>query len=82
MPITKQSTVSHVLIGLHIDMLSGEGRAVVRRYVDGEEAGDREFLVGGAQFAALLQKDSLGDKVTDAVYAYLASSGLVEGTIS
>lgn len=82
MPITKQAVVAHVLIGLHIDMLANEGRAVVRRFVDGVEAGDREFLVGGVEFAALLGVDNLGNKVTDAVYAHLVSAGLVEGAIS
>jgi hypothetical protein len=87
MPITKSVTRSDVLIYLAFDMLSGVGKATIRRTVDGEAPRDETYSVDGAQFAALLSTPgaanvSLADQVTNAVYQYLVTSGLVEGDIS
>jgi hypothetical protein len=87
MPITKSVTRSSVLVNLSFDMVSGVGMAVMRHTVDGEAAREQTYAVEGAAFAALLTTPgtaslTLADQVTNAVYAYLISSGLVEGVIS
>lgn len=87
MPITQSITRSSVLTDLSFDMIAGVGTAVVRHTIPGIEPQVVRYTVDGAKFAELLSTPgqagvSLADQVTNAVYAYLTTAGLVDGTIS
>lgn len=87
MPITKSIDRVSTLVRLSFDMVSGVGTAVMRHEITGEEPREQPYSVEGAMFAQLLATpgaadQTLSDQVTNAVYAYLVTSGLVEGDIS
>jgi hypothetical protein len=87
MPVVKQSTVSHVLIRLEIDMITVEAKVTLRKFIDGNAMGDMEFTVVGAEMMALLGSMPVAgrtraDDATLAVYEYAVSKGYVEGQIS
>lgn len=87
MPITKSVDRVSTLVKLSFDMESGVGTAIMRHVITGEATRDQSYAVEGAAFATLLgtpgtANQSLADQVTNAVYEYLITSGMVEGVSS
>ena len=87
MPITKQTTVSHVLMKLSVDMATMSTLCYFHRFVDGEVDGGFEMPISGPDMAELLStpaKDGqpIGGEVTNAIYQYAVSKGLIVGEIS
>jgi hypothetical protein len=87
MPVTNNTVVSYVLIKVSVDMIALEGRAVLRKFVDGNAAGDAEFTVVGTDLTALLVASPVAGKTrgfdaTDAIYQYAIDHGHISGTIA
>ena len=87
MPITKQSTVTHTLTRVTVDMLDGYIGAAFTRSLDGVACSVVDMRVEGAAMAALLGRNTtpgttLANDITDAIYAYALASGVLDGVIT
>lgn len=88
MPVTRQATISHVLVALHFNMIAQEAKATIRTLIDGVKYGeDVDYTAAGAEFASLLASpavagETLADQVTNGAYAYLIGKGQIAGEIS
>lgn len=87
MPITKQSTVSHALTTISLDMAAMTMTCGFIRTIDGGQESSYAFQIEGAELAALFATQAtpgqpLADEITAAIYNYAVSKGLVAGNVS
>lgn len=87
MPVTSTVTVSYTVIGLNVDLIQGLGKAVLRRFVDGNAAGDMEFDCVGLELQAILGASPVANKtraddIADAIYQFAIDKGYISGTVS
>ena len=87
MPVTKQSTVAYTLVAITVSMTGGYVSCSFARTIDGVPVGAVDLLIEGADMVGLLGTQAtagqpLGNEITDAVYAYAISKGVIDGVIS
>jgi hypothetical protein len=87
MPVTKQSTVAYTLTSITVNMVEGYLKCLFTRFLDGVETGGLDMRVEGAEMLVLLGAPTtagktVGNDITDVVYAYAISIGLIDGAIS
>lgn len=86
MPITRNVTLSSVLVTFTLDVPSMTAHCLFQNYMDGNAAGTAEFSVSGAELAEIMATPAMtgksrADDITEAIYAYAVSKGLITGSI-
>jgi hypothetical protein len=87
MPVTKTSVVSHTLISMNVSMTSGTIKCAFVRTLDGVASGEIPLVIEGVDMAVILgtpasPAKTVGNDITDLVYAYAISKGVIDGVIS
>lgn len=86
MPIVSTAQVSYLITKLSFDMLAQEGRATLRKFVDGVPINDVDIVVTGEEFMSMVNTVppadmTRGEDITDAVYKYAIANAGVQGSI-
>lgn len=86
MPITRNVTLSSVLVTFTLDVPSMTARCLFQNFIDGNAGSTSEFTVSGADLGAIMAATpvpgkSRADDITEAVYGYAVSKGYIVGEI-
>jgi hypothetical protein len=86
MPISRQVTLTTVLVTFSLDVPSMTAHCVFQNYIDGAAASTSEFDVVGADLAGVMaaapdSTKTRADDITDAIYAYAISKHFIAGTV-
>ena len=87
MPVVKTATVAFTLVEVEVSMLSGHISCTFARTVDGVPSGDVDLWIDGPDMMGILATQAtagqpLGSEITDALYRYALSQGVIFGEVA
>jgi len=87
MPVTKSAVLTHTLTGLSIDMTVPQLVVKFVRAIDGVPQNDVLATIEGTEFLGIIAVPGVVDKprgadITDAIYDYAITKGIISGTIA